>query len=104
MITALVTGANGSVGLGICEQLLSKYSLVKGEIRLILVCRSRNRGLQAKAQLLKTFQIAEEDETSRELIQVVECDLSLVYNGSMLSRNSIFFHLITILIINTTNM
>jgi hypothetical protein len=46
-----------------------------------LVCRSKNRGLQAKEVLLKTFQIAEGDEETRNLIRVVQCDLALVDNG-----------------------
>lgn len=82
MITALVTGANGSIGLGICEQLLSKYSISNNEIKLLLLCRSEQRGLKAREHLLNKCELSEKDRAiAGNMLHVIPCDLSIVENG-----------------------
>ncbi|KAJ3322241.1 hypothetical protein HDV06_003301 [Boothiomyces sp. JEL0866] len=66
MQLALITGANGSVGKGICQQLLETFS----DIHLILACRSLKNAELTKQQLLDEFEIFPNQ------IACVQCDLS----------------------------
>lgn len=53
VIRALVTGANGSVGQGICIRLLEDFGLEN--IELYLICRSVEKGKDLQEQLFKKF-------------------------------------------------
>ncbi|KAJ3268955.1 hypothetical protein HDV01_002065 [Terramyces sp. JEL0728] len=66
MQLALVTGANGSVGKGICQQLIETFS----DIHLILACRSLKNAELTKQQLLDEFEIYPNQ------ITCMQCDLS----------------------------
>ncbi|OAJ40734.1 hypothetical protein BDEG_24435 [Batrachochytrium dendrobatidis JEL423] len=73
-VVALVTGANGDIGFGICERLLDHYETIDSSITIILACRNKKKAQQAQQQLIsKYFANSVEGE---ERIQLVLMDLS----------------------------
>lgn len=68
MRNAVITGANGSVGLGIANLLLSEYL---NSITIHLVCRNSTRGEEAIQILLKGHPLVEKGR-----LVLVLCDLS----------------------------
>jgi NAD(P)-dependent dehydrogenase (short-subunit alcohol dehydrogenase family) len=72
MKTCLITGANSGIGRCAARQIAQKG------YRVLLVCRSRDKGLAAKESLVK--------ETENEEIVLYQADLSLMRDVQALSR------------------
>lgn len=96
---AIVTGANGGVGYGICQHLLE----TEGEsLTLVMACRNPSRAANAKERLLLEFPFANIDielvdvgsvqsvmsfsgsiTNKYEIIIIFECKLILFYSGTL---------------------
>jgi 17beta-estradiol 17-dehydrogenase/3beta-hydroxysteroid 3-dehydrogenase len=69
MKTAVITGGNGAVGMGIAKRLLQEY-----EIKVLLVCRNLKKAKQAQNVLI-TSCFPNDNEKGFEMVQVVQGDL-----------------------------
>ncbi|EGF81966.1 hypothetical protein BATDEDRAFT_87320 [Batrachochytrium dendrobatidis JAM81] len=80
-VVALVTGANGDIGFGICERLLDHYETIDSSITIILACRNKKKAQQAQQQLIsKYFANSVEGE---ERIQFDRIDFLILNAGIM---------------------
>jgi 17beta-estradiol 17-dehydrogenase/3beta-hydroxysteroid 3-dehydrogenase len=69
---AVITGGNGSVGMGIAKRLLLEH-----DVKVYLVCRNLGRGNAAKEQLIEEC-FPQDPNRGLDNIEVVSCDLSSV--------------------------
>lgn len=77
---AIVTGANGGVGYGICQHLLES----EGEnLLLIMACRNPTRATNAKERLLQEFPFAYIDV---ELVDVSSVQSVLSFSAAIINK------------------
>jgi 17beta-estradiol 17-dehydrogenase/3beta-hydroxysteroid 3-dehydrogenase len=69
---AVITGGNGSVGMGIARRLLLEH-----HVKVYLVCRNMQRGFAAKDELINEC-FPKDPKLGSDSIEVVPCDLASV--------------------------
>jgi NAD(P)-dependent dehydrogenase (short-subunit alcohol dehydrogenase family) len=77
---AIVTGANGGVGYGICQHLLES----EGEaLTLVMACRNPTRAHNARERLLEEFPFAHIDI---ELVDVGSVESVLSFSTAIINK------------------
>lgn len=77
---AIVTGANGGVGFGICQRLLES----EGEsLTLVMACRNPTRANKAKETLMQQFPFAQVDV---EIVDVGSTKSVLSFCGAITEK------------------